>query len=130
MPVALHTPPSTCALYNHIYWETTNAITEPIDCVNCGLCVVEMLPPFQNPADCELRPVLRFFQCKRKFMVTPLWVMEWVDNLRYTRIEANNFWSGNHGHSDLEQLLVDFFPIDETINWDACSDTLKNCASH
>ena len=55
---------SACAICTFICWEAINAITEPVDCVYCCLCVIEMPPLIVNPADCEVRAVIRFLSAK------------------------------------------------------------------
>ncbi|GFV12114.1 HTH_48 domain-containing protein [Trichonephila clavipes] len=51
---------------NYICWEATDAITEPSDRVYICLRDFKMPPPIENPADCEVRTVIRFL-CAQGF---------------------------------------------------------------
>ncbi|GFV67079.1 HTH_48 domain-containing protein [Trichonephila clavipes] len=47
-------------------WEATDAITEPSDRVSNCLRDFKMPPPIENPADCEVRAVIRLL-CAQGF---------------------------------------------------------------
>ncbi|GFW94737.1 HTH_48 domain-containing protein [Trichonephila clavipes] len=54
------------AVRNYICWEATDAITEPSDRVYICLRDFKMPLPIENPADCEVRAVIRFL-CAQGF---------------------------------------------------------------
>ncbi|GFU48388.1 hypothetical protein TNCV_3342791 [Trichonephila clavipes] len=51
---------------SYICWEATDAITEPSDRVYICLPDFKLPPPIENPADCEVRAVIRFL-CAQGF---------------------------------------------------------------
>ncbi|GFU47152.1 HTH_48 domain-containing protein [Trichonephila clavipes] len=57
---------SACASCSYFCWEATDAITEPADRVYICLRDFKMPPPIENPADCEVRAVIRFL-CAQGF---------------------------------------------------------------
>ena len=53
-----------CTLYTYICWQATVAITATIERVYIRLYKFEMPPLIENPADCELRSVIRYLSAK------------------------------------------------------------------
>ncbi|GFX64274.1 HTH_48 domain-containing protein [Trichonephila clavipes] len=60
------TPLAHADTLDYIYWEATDAITEPSDRVYICLRDFKMPPSIENPADCEVCAVIRFL-CAQGF---------------------------------------------------------------
>ena len=55
---------SACTLYTYICWQTTAAIAATFERVYIRLNTFEMPPLIENPADCEIRSVIRYLSAK------------------------------------------------------------------
>ena len=53
-----------CTLYTYICWQVTAAITENFGHVYIHLYISEMPLLTENPADCEIRSVIRYLSAK------------------------------------------------------------------
>ena len=53
-----------CTLYTYICWQATAAITATFECVYIRLYTFEMPPLIENPADCEMRSVIRYLSAE------------------------------------------------------------------
>ena len=53
-----------CTLYTYICWQATAAITATFGRVYIRLYIFEMPPLIENPADCEMRSVIRYLSAE------------------------------------------------------------------
>ena len=53
-----------CTLYTYICWQATAAITATFERVYIRLYIFEMPPLIENPADCEMRSVIRYLSAE------------------------------------------------------------------